>query len=72
MDSLEPSVDKRPTEEGMKGGEAVRATRTGGRETGRWKGSPPGKVEPRVWLAKAEQPDCVSSDIQPDLTLGML
>ena len=34
MDSQEPSVDKRPTEEGRKGGEAVHATQTGGRELG--------------------------------------
>ena len=27
---MEPSVDERPTEEGRKGGEAVRATGTGG------------------------------------------
>ena len=44
-DSLEPRVDKRPTEEGRKGRETVRATRTGGRELGQWRGSPPGKVE---------------------------
>ena len=46
MDSLEPSVDKRPTEEGRKGREAVRATHTGGTEPRRWRGSPPGKAEP--------------------------
>ena len=34
-DSPEPSVDKKPTEEGRKGGEAVRATQTGRRESGR-------------------------------------
>ena len=45
-DSPEPSVDERPTEEGRKGGEAVHATQTGGREPGRWRGSPPGKAEP--------------------------
>ena len=45
-DSLEPSVDKRPTEESRKGGEAVHTTRTGGREKRRWRGSPPGKAEP--------------------------
>ena len=39
-DSPEPRVDKRPTEEGRKGGEAVSATRTGGREPGWWRGSP--------------------------------
>ena len=42
-DSPEPSVDKRSTEEGRKGGEAVCATLTGGREPGgRW---PTGKAE---------------------------
>ena len=46
MHPLEPSVDKRPTEEGRKGREAVCATQTGGRELGQWKGSPPGKAEP--------------------------
>ena len=46
MDSQEPSIDKRPTEEGRKGGEAVRAKRTGGREPGRWRGSPPARWNP--------------------------
>ena len=41
MDSLEPSVDERPMEEGRKGREAVRATRTGRRELGWWRGSQP-------------------------------
>ena len=45
MDSPEPSVDKRPTEEGRKGREVVHATWTGRREPGRWRGSPPGKAE---------------------------
>ena len=54
--------------EGRKGGEAVRATGTGGRE-------PIGRGVARlarqssgVWLEKAEGPDCVSSDSQRDLT----
>ena len=34
-ESPEPSIDERPTEEGRKGGEAVHAARTGGRELGR-------------------------------------
>ena len=46
MDSLEPSVHKRPTEEVRKGGEAVRTTRIGRREPGQWRGSLPGKAEP--------------------------
>ena len=41
MDSLEPSVDERPTEEGRKGGEAMHTTWTGGREPGWWRGSQP-------------------------------
>ena len=72
MDSPEPSVDKRPTEEGRKGGEAVCSTRTGGRELWRWKGSPQEGRAPKVWLAKVEGPDCVSSESQRDLTSGML
>ena len=46
MDSLEPSVDKRPMEEGRKGREGVRTTQTGRREPGQWRGSPPNKAEP--------------------------
>ena len=65
MDSLEPSVDKRPTEEGRKGGEAVCTPQTSGREPEWWRGSLSGKAEPpEVWLAKAEGPDCMSSDSQ--------
>ena len=45
-DTPEPSVDKRPMEEGSKEGDAVHGTQTGGRELGQWKGSPPGKAEP--------------------------
>ena len=46
MDSPEPSVDKRPTEECRKGGEAVHTKLTGGREPGQWRSSPSGKAEP--------------------------
>ena len=46
MDSLEPSIGRRPTKEGRKSGEAVYATGTGGREQGRWRGGLPGKSEP--------------------------
>ena len=70
-DSLEPSADERTTEEGRKGGEAVRAPWTGGREPGQ-KGSPLAKQRPRVWLAKAEGPDRVCSDNKWDLTSGRL
>ena len=61
MESPEPSTDERHTEEGRKGGEAVRAPRTGGREPGR-RGVLLAKQSPRVWLAKAEGPgqtECV-------------
>ena len=70
-ESPEPSEDERPTEEGRKGGEAVRATRTGGREPG-WRGGPPAKQSPRGWLAKAEGQDRVCSDSKRDLTSGRL
>ena len=70
-DSPEPSVDEKPTEEGREGGEAMRATRTGGREPGR-RGGPPAKQSPRVWLAKVKGLDGVCSDSQWDLTSGML
>ena len=46
MDSLEPSLDERPMEEDRKGGEAVRATRTGRRDLGQCRGSPMGKAHP--------------------------
>ena len=52
-DSLEPSVDKRPTEEGRKGGEAVGTMQTGGRELGQQRGSPPGKAEPPSLACKS-------------------
>ena len=39
MDSLEPSVDERPTEEGWKGREVVCTTCTGRKEPGWWRGS---------------------------------
>ena len=71
MDSLEPSADERPMEEGRKGGEVVRTPRTGGRQPG-WRGGPPAKQSPRVWLAKAEGPDGVCSDSKRDLTSGRL
>ena len=75
MDSLEASTDERPTEEGRKGGEAVRATRTGDwREGAREEGQPARQEKPlpRVWLAKAEGLDRVCSDSKGDLTSGRL
>ena len=71
MESPEPSADQRPTEEGKKGGEVVRAAWTGGREQG-WRGGLLAKQSPRVWLAKVEGPDGVCADSQRDLTSGML
>ena len=68
-ESPEPSADERPTEEGRKGGEAVRAPWTGGREPGR-RGGPTAKQSPRVWLAKAEGPDWVCSNSKRDLASG--
>ena len=70
-ESLEPSTDERPTEEGRKGGKVVRPTRTGRREPGQ-RASPPAKQSPQVWLAKAEGPDGVCSDSELDLTSGRL
>ena len=64
MESLEPSADERPTEEGRKGGEAVRTPQTGGREPGR-RASLPAKQRPQVWLAKAEGPVGGYSDSKP-------
>ena len=52
-DSPEPSVDKRPTEKGRKGGEVVHATRTGRRDSGQWRGSPCSEAElPKSGLQK--------------------
>ena len=62
-------------EEGRKGCEAVRAPRTGGRawrEGAGVEGRPAGQGEPRVWLAKAEGLDRVSSEGERDLTTGRL
>ena len=58
-------------EEGRKGGEAVRAPRTDGREPGQ-RGGPTAKQSPRVWLAKAEGLDGVGSNSKRDLTSGRL
>ena len=69
MESLEPSADERPTEDSRKGGEAVCAPQTGGREPGR-RGGPPAKQSPRVWLAKAEGPNGVCSHSKRDLAPG--
>ena len=44
-ESLEPSTDERPTEEGRKGREAVRTPQTGGRELEQ-RGGPPAKQSP--------------------------
>ena len=55
----EPSADERPTEEGRKDGEAVRAPLTGGREPGR-RGGSPAKQSPQSGLQKQRGlTDCV-------------
>ena len=71
MDSPEPSIDKRSTGEGRKGGEVVCATWTGWKEPGQ-RGSPLAKQSSRVWLAKAEGPDGVCLDSKKDLTSGRI
>ena len=70
-DSLEPSIDERPTEECRKGRAVVRATRTGGRAPGR-RDSPLAKQSPQVWLTKAEGQDRVCSDSKRNLISGRL
>ena len=50
-ESLEPSAEERPTNGGGKGGGAVYAPRTGGRELER-RGSPPAKQSPESRLQK--------------------
>ena len=50
-ESLEPSTDKRPTEEGRKGREVVPTAQTGRREPGQ-RGSPPAKQSPQSGLKK--------------------
>ena len=67
----DPSADERTTEEGRKGSEAVRTPWTGGREPG-WRGGPPAKQRPQVWLAKVEGPEGVCSHSKRDLTAGRL
>ena len=69
MESPEPSADERPTEEGRKGGQAVRATRTGGRDPGR---RPAGQAETQSLACKLEGLDRVCSDSKLDLTSGRL
>ena len=71
MDSLEPSADERPTEEGRKGGDVEHATRTGRKEPGQ-RGGPLAKQSSRVWLPKVERPDGVCLDREQDLTSGRL
>ena len=61
MDSLEPSVDERSTEEGRKGVEAVHVTRNGGREPG-WRDSPQAKQSPPSGLQKRKgRTECVQT-----------
>ena len=59
MESLEPSADERPTEDGRKGREEVHATRTGGRELEQ-RGSLPAKQSPESgWQKRRGRTDCV-------------
>ena len=71
-DTPQPSVDKRLTEEGKRGGEwCVLHGLVGGSREVEGQSTRQGRGA-EVWLAKAEGPDCVSSDSQQDLTSGML
>ena len=59
MESLEPSAEERPTEEGRKGGEAVGAPGTGWKEPGR-RGGPLAKQSPKSGLQKRRgRTECV-------------
>ena len=70
MDSPEPSIEERPTEEGRKGGKAVRTTDWW--EGAGAEGQPAGKAEPPSLAAKAERLDGVCSDSKRDLTSGRI
>ena len=71
-DSLETRIDKRPTEEGRKGREAVHNTGLAGGNQG-VEGQPAWQERaPEVLIAKAKGTDSVSSDSQWNLTSGML
>ena len=59
MESPEPSTDERPMEEGRKGGEAVRAPQTGGREPGQRGGSPAKQSPESGWRKQRGRKDCV-------------
>ena len=59
MESLEPSADERPTEEGRKGGEAVHAPWTGRREPGRRGGRQPSRVPESGWQKQRGRTECV-------------
>ena len=59
MESPEPSADERPTEEGRKDGEVVRAPWTGGRELGRRGGSLAKQSPESGWQKRRGLMDCV-------------
>ena len=72
MDSLEPRVDKRPQKRvGRVERQCVLHGLAGGSQRGGGAACL-SRQSPRDWLAKAEGPDCMSSDGQRDLTSGML
>ena len=58
-DSPEPSVDERPTEEGRKGGEAMRTTRTGRREPGGGAARRPSRARESGLQKRRGQTECV-------------
>ena len=59
MESPEPRAEERPTEEGRKGGEAVRTAQTGGRALGQ-SSSLLAKQSPESgWQKRRGQTECV-------------
>ena len=67
MESLEPSADERPTEEGRKGGEAVCAPRTGGREPGWRGGCRPSRGPESGWQKPKGWTECVPQQVGLDI-----
>ena len=70
-DSPEPSLDKRPTEEG-EGQRGSACYTTGRRELGGGGAAHPAWQNPQSLACKNEGLDSMSSDSQQDLTSGML
>ena len=72
-ESPEPSADERPTEEGRKGGEEVRATPLHGLVGGsRGRGAASGQAETTSQAGKSGGADGVCLDSKRDLTSGRL